>query len=80
MNEFEWYISEPKAPSLSESTVKDAVERIYRFKNHKVDIFVEDVLNILIDTNCISKDELKSIIDKVKASNSFPVAPTNHLF
>lgn len=64
---------------VNEKNIEKAVQKVLAFRHHKAYITAEDVLNILIDTECISESDLKDQMEEYKKEKYSPAIPKNYL-
>ena len=64
---------------INEVALNKAVQKILAFRQHRVHITPEDVLNILVETECISKSDLQEQIEEYKKTLEPPVIPKNYI-
>lgn len=61
--------------NVTNENLKNAIKKILAFKNYKIDVLPEDILNIFISEKCISTYDMKNIIEEYKNHASYPQIP-----
>lgn len=70
--------SESLSCVVTKDTLNRAVQKVLAFQHHRVHITAEDVLNILVDTQCMSESDLTAQLELYKKNNDYPKIPDNH--
>lgn len=73
------YLSRQEIDSMQKEKLLTALKYIIAYKTYKINLMPEDVLNLLIDCECVSKDEVMVLLAHCEKTLIKPVVPPNHL-